>query len=139
MFSYPITLTPDDGTLLVRAPDLPELITYGETEAEALAQARNALVAVLEIYRRDKRDFPAPSPADGRPTVSPPIDVQLKAALYQHMRRNKIRQETLADQLGIDSRQIRRLLDFTTDNRVGELARALEAVGLTEAELRPAA
>jgi antitoxin HicB len=139
MFTYPISLTAaDEGGFLVRAPDLPELITEGDTKEEALSMARAALVAVMEMYRRAKRDLPTPSAARGRPTVSPPIDVQLKAALYQHMRASKLRQETLAKRLGIDARQVRRLLDFTVDNRIGELARALEAVGLTEAELRAA-
>jgi len=39
MFDYPVMLTPDDGAFLVTFPDVPEAITFGATEAEALAMA----------------------------------------------------------------------------------------------------
>ena len=29
MFDYPVILTPDDGTVLVTFPDVPEAITFG--------------------------------------------------------------------------------------------------------------
>ena len=43
MFDYPVILTPDDGTVLVTFPDIPEAITFGTTDAEALAMAVDAL------------------------------------------------------------------------------------------------
>ena len=36
MFDYPVTLTPDDGSVLVTFADVPEAITYGADEQEAL-------------------------------------------------------------------------------------------------------
>ena len=36
MLSYPVKLTPDDnGTILVTAPDLPEVSTFGADKADA--------------------------------------------------------------------------------------------------------
>ena len=32
MFDYPVILTPDDGTVLVTFPDVPESITFGADE-----------------------------------------------------------------------------------------------------------
>lgn len=50
---YSIILEPQEGggfTVLV--PDLPEVVTEGETREEALANAEEAIRAVLE-FRRD--------------------------------------------------------------------------------------
>jgi antitoxin HicB len=60
--SFSVILEPQEGggfTVLV--PALPEVVTEGETEREALANAEEAIRAVLE-YRRD-RGLPIPSDA----------------------------------------------------------------------------
>jgi len=49
----------------VLVPALPEVITEGDTEAEALANAEEAIRAILE-YRRDNG---IPIPADADPQV----------------------------------------------------------------------
>lgn len=52
-FSFSVVLEPQEGggfTVLV--PALPEVVTEGDTEQEALANAAEAIRAVLE-YRRD--------------------------------------------------------------------------------------
>ena len=72
-FRYPIVLTPDEGTLLVTVPDIPEAITFGEDEADALARAADVIESALAGYMRDRRDIPTPSAAaagrgdDGHP------------------------------------------------------------------------
>jgi antitoxin HicB len=43
MFGYPVILTPDDGTVLVTFPDVPEAITFGANAEEALSHAVDAL------------------------------------------------------------------------------------------------
>jgi hypothetical protein len=43
MFDYPVTLTPDGSTMLVTFADVPEAITFGADEDEALFQAIDAL------------------------------------------------------------------------------------------------
>ena len=48
-----------EGGYTVTSPLLPELITEGETLAEALANAEDALAAVAEIY--EDRGSPLPS------------------------------------------------------------------------------
>ena len=51
--SFSVVLEPQEGggfTLLV--PALPEVVTEGDTEEEALANAREAIRAILD-YRRD--------------------------------------------------------------------------------------
>jgi antitoxin HicB len=63
---YTVVLEPQEGggfTVLV--PALPEVVTEGDTEAEALANAEEAIRAVLE-YRRDNG---LPIPADMTPEI----------------------------------------------------------------------
>ena len=52
MFMYPVTLTPDkkDGGFVVTFTDIPEAITQGETEDEALAAAKDALESAIDFY-----------------------------------------------------------------------------------------
>ena len=62
MVDYPIILTRDDnGTVLVDFVDFPEAHTFGASEAEALARARDALATVIDAYIKDKREIPLPS------------------------------------------------------------------------------
>lgn len=52
-YSFTIVLEPqEEGGYSVSVPALPEVVTEGETEAEALAMAREAIELALE-YRRD--------------------------------------------------------------------------------------
>lgn len=51
--SFTVILEPQsDGGFTVRVPALPEVVTEGDTEEEALAMAREAIGLVLS-YRRD--------------------------------------------------------------------------------------
>ena len=48
----PLVLDPQpEGGFTVRSPELPELITEGDTVEEALANAEDALAAVVEAYQ----------------------------------------------------------------------------------------
>jgi antitoxin HicB len=57
---YTIHLLPEpEGGFTVRVPALPPVVTFGETREEALANAREAIEAVLEVYRQDGIEIPA--------------------------------------------------------------------------------
>jgi len=47
-----------EGGYTVLVPALPEVVTEGDTREEALANAREAIELVLEMYRDDGRDIP---------------------------------------------------------------------------------
>ena len=52
-FSFSVVLEPqEDGGFTVLVPALPEVVTEGDTEEEALANAQEAIQAILS-YRRD--------------------------------------------------------------------------------------
>lgn len=55
-----LVLTPDpSGGFVVTCPDIPELVTEGDTAAEAVANVRDAVDAVRELYADTGRPFPA--------------------------------------------------------------------------------
>jgi antitoxin HicB len=48
--AYTVILEPDeDGGFVVRVPSLPEIVTHGESEAEALSMAEDAIQLALEV------------------------------------------------------------------------------------------
>lgn len=129
-YVYPLDLEPDDNnTLLVTSQDFPELTTFGENEADALAHAVDALAVITAQYMRRGLPIPPGSPAHGRPTVALPVLVALKVCLYDSIRKAGVSQAELARLLKLDSRQVRRMLDPLTSSRVEELERALAALG----------
>jgi antitoxin HicB len=57
--TYTITLRPEpEGGFTVRVPALPEIVTYGEDVAEALAMAKDAIELVLLSRRERGEDIP---------------------------------------------------------------------------------
>jgi antitoxin HicB len=53
-YSFTVVLEPlDEGGFLVLVPALPEVVTHGETEDEAMAMAEDAIRLAVE-YRRDQ-------------------------------------------------------------------------------------
>jgi antitoxin HicB len=65
-YSFSIVLEPQDGGgFTVSVPALPEVVTEGETEGDALINAEEAIRAVLE-YRQDHG---IPIPSDTLPEV----------------------------------------------------------------------
>jgi antitoxin HicB len=60
LYRVPLHLAPQpEGGFTVTSPVIPELLTEGDTVDEALANARDAMTAVLEIYEEDGRSLPA--------------------------------------------------------------------------------
>jgi antitoxin HicB len=127
---YPAELVRDDnGTLRVEFPDVPEANTFGETEEEALAHARDALETALEFYVERDVDLPKPSPLQGRPGVAPTPLGALRLQLYQSMRDQNVNRAELARRLGWHYPQVVRLFDFEHASRVEQLEAGLAAVG----------
>src|SRR5688572_29282704 len=111
MYNYPVELTPDDnGTILVTFTDLPGA-TFGDDEEDALARAADALETAIIGLICCRADVPKPSAAEGRRTVAPSLLGSLKLAVYEAMRARGWRKADLARAMGLNPRQIDRLLD----------------------------
>ncbi len=128
--NWPVELTPrEDGSILVTFPDVPEALTEGETEAEALLQAQDCLVAALGGYIGARRAIPGPSPTRGRATVPLPALAAAKIALYGAMRAQCVGNTALAARLGLSEGAVRRLIDLDHRSHIGQIETALNALG----------
>jgi len=132
-YSYPASLESDeDGRLVVRFPALPEALTDGADEAEALSEAADCLSEALASRIVDGEEIPVPPPlAPGQYLVSPDPTVALKAALYEALRRRDMTVADLAELLDMDWHQAARLIDPKRSSKLTSLAAALDAVGCT--------
>lgn len=142
MLRYPVTLMKDsNNTLLVTAPDLPEVATFGNDLEDALARAADAIATALQGRISDRRDIPHPSvPKRGQRLVSLPAIVAAKLALYRAMIETGTRKSDLARRLGVHAPQVDRLLDLDHNSRLDQIDAAARAIGRElHIELRPAA
>ena len=112
-FTYPARLRPDStGELIVSFRDLPECLTSGADEAEALAEAADALEEAIAGRIDDAERIPVPSARrGGEHHVAVPAGTAAKAALALALRESRLSRVTLAQRLGVDEKAIRRMLD----------------------------
>lgn len=129
MLDYPVELTPDDnGTLLVTAPNFPELTTFGEDRKDALARAEDALEEAIAARIAHRDDVPRPS--GGRVTVTLGSLTAVKVLLYRGMREQGVGKAELARRLNWHLPQVDRALDIGHKSRLDQLDAALLAIGL---------
>ena len=125
MFDYPVTLTPDGDTLLVTFTDVPEAITFGVDEDEALLNAVDALETGLSFYVDARMSLPAVSqPAVGQKTVRPSALECAKLGVYQAMTEQGIKKAELARRLGWHMPQVDRLFDLRHATKLDQIEAA---------------
>ena len=128
--AYPVILTKDGDSFIAEFPDVPEAMTVGADEDNALEWAQDALVVALSGYLDERKDIPKPSkPKAGQRTVALPPVIASKLAIYQAMRDQEVTQADLAERLHCDARQIRRLLDLDQHSRMDFIDDALHELG----------
>ena len=133
--AYPANLRSyPDGTVGVFFPDVPEAATAGKTRTAALKAAEDALTLALSSYVDDGRTVPDGSRARrGQVLVYLPPLAALQLAIHDAMVRQGITQAALASRLGVDGRQVRRILDLDHESKLSQLEAALGALGLRAA------
>lgn len=109
--AYPVRLDKHPNTVVATFPDIPEALTEGGTEDEAIAEARDCLVAALGGYVQDGRAIPKPSSGVGTAEIPLPDLVAAKVALYEAARARRLDTPALARELGCSLGTVRRLLD----------------------------
>ena len=132
MFMYPITLTPDakDGGFVVTFVDIPEAITQGDTRAQALEAAKDALESALDFYFEDKRAVPPPSkPKRGQHVVELAASLSAKVLLLNEMVTQNVRPAELARRLNTTPQEVNRLTNVKHTTRIDGIAAALQALG----------
>lgn len=131
MLSYPVKLELDTNeTYLVTFLDIPEAVSVGDDEDEALLNALDALESAIEIYFDEKREVPLPSkPKKGQPVVTLPALVVSKVLLANEMIRQGIRKSELARRLDVHMPQVDRLLDPRHSSKLDAIEAAFSKLG----------
>lgn len=130
MFDYPVTLTPDAGSVLVTFADVPEAITFGADADEALLNAIDALETGLSFYVDARKPLPnASQPAEGQKTVCPSALECAKLGVYQAMTDEGIKKSELARRLGWHMPQVDRLFDLRHASKFDQIEAAAHALG----------
>ena len=123
--AYPVRLEKRPDTVVATFPDIPEALTEGPTEDEALAEARDCLVVAIAGYVQDGRAIPTPSSHVGTAEIPLPDLAAAKVALYEAARARRLDTSALARRLGCSRRTVRRLLDVDARSRLHEVEAAL--------------
>ncbi len=115
-YQYPAAFTPaDEGGFVITFPDILEALTQGETTEECIEEASDALEEAIIGRINTGEEIPAPSVVrSGQYLIPVPAQSALKAALYEEIRSQGVNKIQLAARLGIDEKEVRRLLDLTT-------------------------
>ena len=132
MFDYPVTLTADSGTVLVTFVDVPEAITFGADEDEALLHAVDALETALSFYVESRTPLPVPSrDKRGQHSESPSALEGAKLGVYRAMTDQGVKKAELARRLGWHMPQVDRLFDLRHASRLDQIEAAARALGMT--------
>ncbi len=130
MFKYPVTLTNDGANLLVTFKDIPEAITFGKNEEEALENAIDALETGLSFYVDARKPLPRPSKAKRRQKIIAPSALEsAKLGVYQAMMDQGIKKAELARRLGWHMPQIDRLFDLKHSSKFDQIEAAATVLG----------
>ncbi|MCH8111217.1 MAG: type II toxin-antitoxin system HicB family antitoxin [Proteobacteria bacterium] len=140
IFAFPADLEESSsGTVIVSFPDLPEALTEGTDMAEAISRAADCLEEAIAARMVNREDIPEPSRnRAGKFIVMLPAATAAKAALYVAMREAGISNVALGRRIGVDERQIRRLIDPRYRSNLADIDRALMSLDRRlEIELGP--
>ena len=128
---YPAKFKPaPEGGFVVTFRDIPEAITQGETEAEAMEMAEDVLYSSMELYFDDKRAVPLPSAVKrGEHLVALPPSVWAKVLLLNEMLSQKVTSSELARRLHTTPQNMNKVIDLGHVTKIDMLNQAMVAMG----------
>ncbi len=128
---YPAVFEPaEEGGFIVSFRDIPEAITQGDTEEEALAMAQDALVTAMDFYLEDGRQVPMPSRRlKGEKLVEMPVSVSAKVLLLNAMLSDNCRPVDLAHRMKIKPQRVTEIMDLNHSTKIDTIAAAFKALG----------
>lgn len=131
VYEYPFKFTiAEKGGWVITCRDLPEAISQAEATEDREEVASGCLQAALEARIRHEMELPQPSKPKAREVlIAPPAGTAAKAALYVAMREAGVSKVELARRLGVDEKEVRRMLDPGHGSKLPRIAEAIEALG----------
>jgi antitoxin HicB len=128
--AFAITLTAVDGEIVVSCRDLPEVLTSGSTEPEALEMAEDAIDVVVSAAMDEGRAVPEPSaPKKSEVLVNLPAQTAAKLAVWRAFLASGITKSELARRLGVGENEARRILSPRYRTKLDKLEAAARAMG----------
>ncbi len=130
-YVYPAELERDeDGRYVVTFPDFGWGVTDGETREVALSEASDLLRELLATTIREGNAIPLPSePSNQKPSITPPVSIALKAALYDATYQSGLSQRQLARNLDVAENELRRMLNPDHATKTSTLDAVLRRLG----------
>ena len=130
-FIYPAHIKADDaGFFLVTFPDISFASTDGETLKEALSEAEDCLEEAIAVCISDGLGIPKASPVKkGQHAIPLSAKMSAKAALYIAVHEEGISKSELARRLGVDEKEIRRMLSPRHQTKLPRIEQALNLLG----------
>lgn len=134
MVAYKVALERDDNdTLLVTCPDLPGVVTYGETKEAALGHAGDAIETFVASLIADGLRVPRPRPARrlrrNEALVRLSSLAALKLELYWALKDAGITRAELMRRLGWNRESVDRLFRLDHASRLDQIEAAFKALG----------
>jgi antitoxin HicB len=128
---YPARFEPaDEGGFVVTFRDIPEAITQGDTELEALEMAADVLISAMDFYFEDRRAVPLPSEAEtGEQLIEVPASVAAKVLLLNELVSAGISNAELAHRMGTRPQEVQRIVDLSHATKIDTVAKAISALG----------
>lgn len=129
-FSYNVSLEAGDrkDVAIASFPDVPEAITEGDSESEALAAAADALGMALLSYPLRGLPLPKRRFRSGH-LVTVSAEVAAKLAVLEAFNQSGLSKSELARRIGVSESEVRRILDPMHATKLPRLAEALAALG----------
>ncbi len=127
---FGVSMPFENGRYRVSVRDLPEVVTSGRTETEALGQAVDAIEISIGLRIRKGEALPVCSPVQaGEHAVSMSARATVKAAVYETWREAGITKSELARRMGRDIVEVRRILEPGHGTKIDQLEEAVKALG----------
>ncbi len=128
---YPARFEPaPEGGFVVTFRDIPEAITQGDTETEALEMAADALLTAMDFYFEDRRSVPPASRArKGERMIPLPVSAWAKVLLLNEMLAQGITPAELARRLGTRPQDVNRIVNLTHTTKIDTIGQALASLG----------
>lgn len=127
---YPAHFLPDTGGFVVTFRDIPEAITQGDDEADAIDMAKDVLLSSMDFYFEQKRQVPLPSKSlPGERLIPLPASVAVKILLLNEMLAQEVIPSELARRMGTNRQEVNRLINLNHTTRIDRIEDAMSALG----------
>jgi antitoxin HicB len=129
-YAYRAKIEPGEhpGIVVVSFPDVPEAITEGKGQADALQQAEDALATALLSYPLRRLALP-PSRSRVGVKVAVPAEAAAKLAVLEAFAESGLSKSEFARRLGVAETEARRILDPMHPTKLPRLQQALAVLG----------